>query len=100
MAARVGDFSLTVAKDSLCSCRMCNSGSSSPCLAAGRNALCSHYGSECGLRGLPQLPWLGASATGMGPIACAFLQLSSPLLWQGPCTGGPLLALICADPLA
>lgn len=47
------------------------------------------------------LPWCGMSAidigflgaTGRGPGACAFLQPGSLQLWQGTCTGHPLLAL-------
>lgn len=56
-----------------------------PDLAAGRGALCSLCGLECGLMGLSQV--LGVQqvvvnvglhrATASGPVACAFLQLGS-----------------------
>ena len=74
----------------LCSGRKCASGGHSPCQAAGRSALCSHCGLECGLMGFPCLPWYGTGAinaglcraTGRCSALCVFLQPGSPQLQQ------------------
>ena len=58
---------------------MCVSGGPSPCLAAGRSALCSPADWNVGLMGLPWLPWCGKTATYVSP---------SQGPWQGSCICG------------